>query len=451
MNIDERLEKVAVVGAAGKMGSGISLLVAQEMVRLKNQPGNQDKDFQLHLLDVRPEGLEGLKKYIEVQTTKKAKKKMESMRALYAGRADVSSDEEVVRAYVADTQGIIRTGTDLGEVKDARLVFEAVLETEELKTGIFKQLREQCSADAFFLSNTSSIPIGFLDREAGLDGRIIGFHFYNPPAVQKLVELISSPDTRPELQELAQEIGQRLKKIIVPANDIAGFIGNGHFIRDGLHALAAAARLRESFSEAEAIYAVNKVSQEGLLRPMGIFQLIDYVGIDVFSSIMKVMTKHIEGENFQHELIDRMVEKKALGGQHADGAQKDGFFQYEKNKPAGIYSLEQGEYLPLQDSDWVEKVDAALGPLAAGISWRTLLGDADRAQKLDAHFTRLASQDTLGAKLTLAYLKQSRTIGEELVAAGAAASTENVNAVLENGFYHLYGPCNDYAARVSCS
>ena len=66
--------------------------------------------------------------------------------------------------------------------------------------------------------------------------------------------------------------------MVVPSNDVAGFIGNGHFMRDILYATREVEKLQKEFGFVEAIYAMNRISQDYLIRPMGIFQLIDYVG-----------------------------------------------------------------------------------------------------------------------------------------------------------------------------
>ena len=431
------------MGAAGKMGRGISLLLAQEMARLKSREEDRSKTYRLTLIDVRQEGLKDLLGYIETQSARHANRNMEALRPLYQGRGGVTADEQVTRAFVADTLSVIRTATDCRQARGSRLVFEAVPETEQLKIETLRRLKETCPEDAFFLSNTSSIPIQFLDREAGLDGRIVGFHFYNPPVVQELVELITARTTRPELSELAREIGRWLGKRLVPSRDIAGFIGNGHFIRDALHAIREAERVGAGFDASEAIYALNRVSQEGLLRPMGIFQLMDYVGIDVFSSILFVMTRHIEGETFGADLIERMASKGVLGGQRVDGSQSDGFFRYDGREPVSVYAPDRNEYVPLRALD---RVDRALGPLA-GVEWKALLRDPDRARRLGDHFARLTSMDTLGARLTMDYLHASRRVGEKLVSDGIAESPEDVNTVLTSGFHHLYGPLNEYGRR----
>ena len=442
MNIDERFEQVTVLGAAGKMGSGISLLLAQEMARLKNLPENRGRVYHLDLIDVRQKALEELLGYIQTQSARRVNRKIEDLRRLYQTREGLQTDKQIARAFVVDTLSVIRTHTDYGRAQDSRLMFEAVPEMERLKIDVLRQVKETCSQDAFFLSNTSSIPIGFLDREAGLGGRVIGFHFYNPPAVQKLVELVPARATRPELIEIAREIGRRLGKTTVPSRDVAGFIGNGHFVQDALHAICAVEQLSNRFDEFEAIYALNKVSQEGLLRPMGIFQLIDYVGLDVFSSILQVMTRHIEGETFHADLIDRMVAKDVLGGQYPHGSQKDGFFQYEGRRPVGVYALNGEEYVPFQDGV-LDRTRRALGPLG-NIGWKDLLNAPTRDRKVRDHFASLASLDTLGSRLTMAYLSASRRIGEKLVSDSVAESPEDVHTVLTSGFGHLYGPFNDY-------
>ena len=68
---------------------------------------------------------------------------------------------------------------------------------------------------------------------------------------------------------------------------------------------------------------------------MGIFQLLDYVGIDVFHYIQKVMDRHLPEEDLTDAMIAEMLAHKVVGGQRSDGSQKNGFLQYEKNRPVG--------------------------------------------------------------------------------------------------------------------
>lgn len=445
MNLDQRLENVSVIGAAGKMGSGIGVLIAQEMARLKLAPENKDRVYRLNLIDVSEKALDGLRGYIKTQLLKAAEKMTGALRDLYRAREDLVENADVINAFVDDAMGVVNFGSELDMTRKSRLVFEAISENEKVKIQVYRRLRKLCGDDTLFLTNTSSIPIGYLDERAELGGRLIGYHFYNPPVVQKLVEVIASRKTSAELKGLAQDLGKRLRKTLVPANDISGFIGNGHFMRDGLYAIDLVERLKGEFRRLGALYAVNRISQDFLLRPMGIFQLIDYVGIDVFQCILKVMRTHLGDKSLKSRLIDRMVKDGVLGGQYADGSQKDGFLKYEKNRPAGVYDVKKREYFIITD-EWRKKIDGKLGPLPEGfVPWRGLLGDARKEERLKTHFDRLKTMENAGARLAIEYLKKTGEIGQRLVASGVANSADDVNAVLTNGFYWLYGPINDYS------
>ncbi len=442
MNLDEKLQNVSVIGAAGKMGSGISVLIAQEMLRLKFE--NPDKIYRLNLIDVSEKGLDGLYNYIRAQLLRNAEKSIVSLREGYKDRADLVENAEIIDAYVNDGMKLLNFGTDLFLARNSHLIFEAIIEDEKVKIKTFKTLKRLVSKETFFLTNTSSIPIGYLDEKSQLDGRLLGYHFYNPPVVQRLVEVISSKYTKSELKDIGDELGKRLRKTLVPANDISGFIGNGHFIRDGLFALDEVLRLKGRYKLPGAIYIMNRVSQDFLLRPMGIFQLIDYVGIEVFQCILKVMRTHLGDNTLKHKLIDKMIKNGIKGGQYPDGSQKDGFLKYDKNRPVGIYDLKRGEYFIITD-DWKKKLDKKIGPLPEGFApWKVLLSDKDREERLKSHFSALQKMDTLGAELALNYLKKTKEIAEDLVKQKVANSAEDVNAVLTNGFYWLYGPINNY-------
>lgn len=444
MDLSERLENVAVLGAAGKMGSGISLLLTQELARTKLARENKGKVFRLALVDVSEQALDGLLTYLRSQLLKLTEKRVGLLRELYADRDDLVENGEMIDEFVSSALSVVRASTDMSSIAGARLVFEAVFENEKLKLKLLNEARKLADPDAWYLTNTSSIPIGGLDTKLELGGRIVGYHFYNPPAVQKLLELITTKNTLPELARAGESLAKRLGKKVFPANDIAGFIGNGHFMRDGLHAIAEADRLRQGGDWAPALYKMNRVSQEWLIRPMGIFQLIDYVGVDVTQMILGVMNAYLPGQGLHSELIDRLVQQKILGGQNHDGSQKDGILKYEKGKPVAVYEPGKGGYVPF--SALAEAADAELGALPAGYRpWKKLLADRTRKDLLQKHFAALRSTESEGATLALAYLKASKAIGEKLVSDGVAKNADDVNGVLENGFYHLYGPINDYA------
>lgn len=443
MNYLEKIQNVTVIGAAGKMGSGILLLTSMEMADLNLLPENRDKQFTLYALDVSQQALSGLMKYIREQVLKAAERKINFLRQIYSDREDLIDNAEIINQYVNDVLGIIRPVTTLESAYESTVIFEAASEKPDLKIRLFSQINKNNPNQPWFFTNTSSIPITYLDKEADLDGRILGVHFYNPPAVQKLVEVIRSERSKPELSEFVSMFIKSLRKIEVPSNDFAGFIGNGHFMRDALHGMGEAMKLAQEMPFVEAVYMVNKVSQDFLIRPMGIFQLIDYVGIDVCQFIMKVMEPYVKDEKIHSPLLDQFMEMGVKGGQNFDGSQKDGFLKYEKGRPVAIYDPQTKSYIPIET--FAAKCDEKLGPLPAGHQpWKSVVGSASKDEILSAYFAELKQMNTLGAKLALDYLKRSKQIGEKLVADGVAFSPEDVNTVLLTGFFHAYGPINNY-------
>jgi 3-hydroxyacyl-CoA dehydrogenase len=445
MNYEDRLENVTVLGAAGKMGSGILLLTAVEMADLALKPENRDRQFVLNAVDVSHQALTGLMGYLRSQVRRLAEKKTVLLRKLYADRQDLIENAEIIDQYIFDVISLVRPGTAMAAAHESTLIFEAVNENIDLKVKLLSQIDGSNSRSPWFFTNTSSIPIHELDKKAGLGGRVLGFHFYNPPAVQKLVELIVSAKTLRDLEEFAHTYAKNLRKKVVPANDFAGFIGNGHFMRDILHGLSEVERLvkEADMSFVEAVYAVNKIGQEFLVRPMGIFQLIDYVGIDVCQFIMKVMNPYLPDEDLHSPLLDRLMELGVKGGQHADGSQKDGFLQYEKGKPAAVYDPDNKKYAAV--TEFQDTVDAKIGALpGTAAPWKKIIADPSKEEKLQNYFKELEAMDTLGARLARRYAARSREIGLQLVNRKVANTEDDVNTVLLTGFYHAYGPINDY-------
>ena len=444
MTYEERLQHVSVLGAAGKMGSGILLLTAVEMADISLKPENKGKPFVLNAIDVSDEALSGVMKYLKAQVLKLAEKKVVGLRKVYAGRADLIDNDEIINQYIFDVISLVRSTTRLESAFDSFMVFEAIKEDPELKISIFSKISTNNPHQPWFFTNTSSIPITKLDAGAGLNGRIIGFHFYNPPAVQKLVEIIKAEQTLPEVEAFAQLYAKNLRKVVVPSHDVAGFIGNGHFMRDILYTTAEVDKLRGDFSYVEAVYALNKISQDYLVRPMGIFQLIDYVGVDVCSFIMSVMDHHLKEETIHSPLLDKLLALGVKGGQFSDGSQKDGALKYEKGRPVAVYDPGIKAYAAI--SEFQSKADQKLGIMPIPPAWKSVVGNKARHEILSDYFNQLKAATSLGAELAKAYVMHSNAIGVQLVNSGVAMNENDVNTVLLTGFFHAYGPINNYLA-----
>lgn len=443
MEYNDRIQNVTVLGAAGKMGSGILLLMALEMADQKLKPENKEKPFVLNAMDVTSAALPGLMKYIRAQVLKAAEKKVVALRKIYADRKDLIENAEIIDEYIDDVMSIIRPGTRIEVAYESTLVFEAVSENAALKAKLFSQIDQNNLLKPWYFTNTSSVPIEGLNEKAGIEGRVLGFHFYNPPAVQKLVELITIKENPVGMREFAVDLAKNLRKIIVPSNDIAGFVGNGHFMRDALYSIQKAEALSTEMPIYEAVYAVNKVSQDFLMRPMGIFQLIDYVGVDVVRFIMNVMNPYMKNEDLHSDMLDKLFDLGVKGGQYADGSQKDGILKYEKGRPIAVYSLEKQDYIPF--ASFSAKIDEWLGELPKEVMpWKNIIKLADKDAAAKEAFAQLKNLKTKGAELALAHARRSREIGQQLVNTGVAASAQDVNTVLATGFFHAYGPVNDF-------
>jgi hypothetical protein len=176
---------------------------------------------------------------------------------------------------------------------------------------------------------------------------------------------------------------------------------------------------------------------------MGIFQLVDYVGLDVCRFILGVMNERLPGKGLHSPLMDRMVGMGIIGGQFADGSQKDGFLKYEKGRPAGVFDPDRRSYVPF--GEIAARCDERLGPPpVSGRPWKAVISMADKAGYLDDYFRELRGMKTPGAGLAVSCGRRAKEIGLGLVEDGVARRNEDVNTVMLTGFYHAYGPVNGY-------
>ncbi|MBA2728498.1 MAG: 3-hydroxyacyl-CoA dehydrogenase family protein [Parachlamydiaceae bacterium] len=434
-------KKCAVIGAAGKMGRGIALILLLEMAvaEVKETAGIGKNEYRLVLIDINREALDNLKDYLKTHLLKYAEKQINRLREYYQSNALLVSNKEIIDDFLARGMGIVHCTTSLHETAEIPVIFEAVVEDINAKCELYKKIASTHKSTPFILTNTSSIPISVLNAKANLQGRIIGFHLYNPPAVQKLLEIIPLKGGDPDLYALALEVGQALGKRIVVSKDVAGFIGNGHFMREIAYACSLVKELSKSYTLAESIYMVNRVTGDFLLRPMGIFQLIDYVGLDVIQNVGAIMNENISEKTYENDLLHPLLAAGRKGGQHPDGTQKDGFFSYQGKAITGIYDSSHSNYIDLSKNQWQKKCDEILGNFPEGnIPWSTLSRDANHKQKIEDYLKNLSNCNSTGCNLGNDFLRKSQSIVNQLVDSHVAASKEDVETVLKNGFFHLY-------------
>ncbi len=243
-----------------------------------------------------------------------------------AGRARIerSVGRAVERGKLQDADaehmlGRIAGATDLGALAGSDLVIEAVVEDLETKLDLFRKFEGLTRPEVVLASNTSSIPIVELALATGRPDKVVGTHFFNPPPVMKLLELIPALTTSEETLAFARAFGERLGKTTVVAKDHAGFIVNRFLVPY----LNDAARLYdEGFATREDIDAAILL---GLGHPMGPLALMDLVGIDTCVHVADVLYTEFGDERYKAPpVLRRMVAAGRLGRKSGRG-----FYEYD--------------------------------------------------------------------------------------------------------------------------
>jgi 3-hydroxyacyl-CoA dehydrogenase len=176
---------------------------------------------------------------------------------------------------------------------------------------------------------------------------------------------------------------------------------------------------------------------------MGIFQLMDYVGVDVCQKILQVMKSRLLDDGLHSTLIDKLITLGVRGGQNADGSQKAGILFYEKGKPTAVFDPVKKDYINIET--FRSSVDDKLGKLPSSHKpWKDVVSNKKKDEHLKNYFGELKSMETLGSNLAREYHSHSRNIGLDLVRNGISDNHENVNTVMLTGFFHAYGPINDF-------
>ncbi|MDQ6850038.1 MAG: 3-hydroxybutyryl-CoA dehydrogenase [Actinomycetota bacterium] len=192
---------------------------------------------------------------------------------------------KLTKAAQLELVGRITYTTDLTALADADLVVEAVPEQLALKRSVFAKLDEICKPDAILATNTSSLSVTEIAVSTSRPGKVVGLHFFNPAPVMKLVEVIRSVITEPDVIDDVEAFAQKLGKIDVTVGDRAGFIANALLFGYLNHAVA----LYESrYASREDIDAAMKL---GCGLPMGPLALCDLIGLDTAYEILDTMYK----------------------------------------------------------------------------------------------------------------------------------------------------------------
>jgi 3-hydroxybutyryl-CoA dehydrogenase len=251
-------KRLGVVGA-GTMGAGIAQLGCLAGI-----------ETLVH--DPLPEALEGGAERVAAGLAKGAERGRWSAEEAHAARG---------RLGLADS---------LDELRDCGLVIEAAPERMELKRELFGQLSEICGDGAVLATNTSSILVTSLASSASRPENVVGMHFFNPPPLMRLLEVIAAAQTGEHALAIAREVGEAMGKTVIVARDGPGFLVN----RCGRPFAGEALRLlQEGVASVEQIDRIVRLG--GGFR-MGPFELMDLVGVDVGFEVAQSFAAQSFGE-----------------------------------------------------------------------------------------------------------------------------------------------------------
>ncbi len=234
------------------------------------------------------------------------------------------SRQKITQQQRDQTLAHITPVVDLSDaVREADLVVEVVPEIMQLKKKVYAELDSVAAPNVVFASNTSTLPITEIAATTSRPGKVIGIHFFNPPQLMKLVEVIPGDDTLKEITDMTLEYVQSVgKQAVVCRKDVPGFIINRLFIP----VVHEACYLLERSSQ-NTLEKIDSAVRFKLGFPMGIFELADFTGMDVIHKATTEMHLRDKKVVRPHPLIEEMFDQGKLGQKSGKG-----FYPYSDEK-----------------------------------------------------------------------------------------------------------------------
>jgi 3-hydroxyacyl-CoA dehydrogenase len=240
---------------------------------------------------------------------------LEKARSIWQGRVEAGKMEESERDRKLD----LITGTtgydDFGEVD---LVIEAVPERMEIKQTVFGELDEVTPGHAILASNTSSLSITEMGEATSRPDKVVGFHFFYPASVMRLIEVIEGDDTAAATVQAAVNFAQRIRKMPIRCGEAPGFVVN-RILNSSVSELW-------RFQEEEGIDVkeIDRIVAESKAAPMGPFFLTDLLGLDTVLHVAEHLRSSYGDRFYVHRGMSELVAAGDLGAKTGKGFYEHG-------------------------------------------------------------------------------------------------------------------------------
>jgi 3-hydroxybutyryl-CoA dehydrogenase len=351
------VERVGVVGA-GTMGAGIAQIAA----------------------------LGGYRTVIYELDSRALQRGLEQLRAALRRGAERGRWKE---QEAIDALERIETDQIIEAVKDCDLVIEAAPEDLELKRNLFERLASVCGPGTVLATNTSSLSVTAIAAAVPEPERIVGMHFFNPPALMQLVEVVAGDESGEPALELTTEVARGMGRTPIRARDSIGFVANRcvrPFFLESLRMLGEGVAPHDE---------IDRIVRLGAGLRMGPFELMDLIGIDVNFAVAKSFWEQSFGEPRWRPtpIHERMVASGRLGRKKGRG-----FYLYEKDTPHRPRDPDFPGERPIFDEDQLIEVAGENAPMVLTRLGATIANEACFA--LGEH---VASADDINTAMRLGY------------------------------------------------
>jgi 3-hydroxyacyl-CoA dehydrogenase len=235
---------------------------------------------------------------------------LEKARSLWQGRVDAGKMEAAER----DRKLALITGaTDYAAFGDVDFVVEAVPERMEIKQTVFSELDEVTPGHAILSSNTSSLSITEMGDATSRPDKVVGFHFFYPASVMRLIEVVEGEDTDPETVQAAVGFAQRIRKMPIRCGEAPGFVVN-RILNSSVSELW-------RFQEETGIDVkeLDRIVGESKAAPMGPFFLTDLLGLDTVLHVAEHLRDSYGDRFFVHRQMQDLVAAGDLGAKTGKG------------------------------------------------------------------------------------------------------------------------------------